>query len=70
MMLFMVMSVASATEDLPPVKPGDVVISINGKKMKNNLIAIKTLNAMKSGTQVTMEVLRENKIQKIIYDVK
>ena len=60
---------AIAMNDLP-LKPGDVVVSINGKPMKNNLVAIKTLNAMKKSKHVVMEVLRDGKIQKIVYDVK
>ena len=63
-------STLAFANELPPVQPGDVVISVNGKKMKNNLIALKTLNAMKPGSKVLMEVLRENKVQKISYEVK
>lgn len=70
MSLIMMAGFSFASEDLPPVKPGDVVISINGKKVKNNLAAIKILNSMKPKTHVVMEVLRESKIQKITYDVK
>ena len=52
------------------LKPGDVVVSINGKTMKNNLAAIKALNEMKKNSHVVMEVLRDGKIQQIKVDVK
>lgn len=69
-LLIAIVNAVSANDELPPVRPGDVVISINGKKMKNNLAAIKTLNSMKPKAHVVMEVLRDNRIQKIVYDVK
>ena len=52
------------------LKPGDVVVSINGKKMKNNLMAMKTLGEVKTPSKLVMEVLREGKIQKLSYNVK
>lgn len=52
------------------LRPGDVVVSINGKKMKNNLVAIKTMNELKTPSRMVMEVLHEGKIQRTVYDLK
>lgn len=52
------------------LNPGDVIISINGKKMKNNLIAFKVLGEVKTPSKLTMEVLHDGKIKKTVYDLK
>lgn len=61
---------AFSNEDLPPVKPGDVIVSVNGKRTKNNLAAMKIISSAKPGSHIVMEVLRDNKIQKVNYEAK
>jgi len=77
--LVLSLSVARAAEssadtivltDRVSIKTGDIILSINGKKMKNNVEALSTIGQMKKTTPIEMEVLRDNKIKKLSFSAK
>jgi S1-C subfamily serine protease len=59
-----------ALTDRITIKRADVILSINGKKMKNNVEALSAIGEMKKDAPIEMEVLRDNKIKKLVFDAK
>ena len=56
--------------DRVSIKTGDIILSVNGKKMKNNVEALATIGQMKKTAPIEMDVLRDNKIKKLTFSVK
>ena len=67
--------VVTTTEDVSitdklGLKDGDVVQTVNKKKVKNNLDAMMALSKLQHEKHIEIEVLRAGKLQKLVYDVK